>query len=53
MTVTKKSKTALILSIASAVVSVLTVIGLAIGIGNSQITTEKVTTSIYVRRFCP
>ena len=49
MTVTKKSKTALILSIASAVVTVLTVIGLAIGIGNSQITTEKVTTSMYER----
>lgn len=41
MTATKKAKTSLVVSIVSAVLSVATILGLAIGIGNSQITTVK------------
>ncbi len=47
MTATKRSKTSLVVSIVAMVVSVITVLGLLIGIGNSQITTSKVNSTNY------
>ncbi len=42
MTATKRSKASLVASIVAVVLSVLTVLGIAIGIGNSKITSTKV-----------
>ena len=42
MTATKRSKASLVVSIVAVLLSVLTVLGLAIGIGNSKITSTKV-----------
>lgn len=49
MTTTKKSKTALIVSIVAALLSVVTFLGLLLGIGGAQNTTETVNTFMYTR----
>lgn len=49
MTATKKTKTALVVSITAIALSVITALSLLIGLGNSKVTTEKVSPSMYER----
>lgn len=49
MTATKKSKAALLISVATLVITLITALGLILGFTNAQQTTETVTPSMYAR----